>query len=471
MVAALSAAILLSLAAQSNIRASAVPVGGVSQFEGTPQHIYNVDYTFPPLNTTVSGSIVVDPTVYHGMLIVDLSSMNHSLASGYVAAIDLETGGVVWKDMLPNQFMTQPIVANGLVIIGVGNNELNFSNPNATNSLLHVVRGTGINYIAAINPANGKLVWRFNTTGADMPTPLYYKGRVIEATGGGYAYALNSSNGDVIWATSLFVMPYSMIHTQFNASANPNVPGFFDSMSSPVLLDGIVYFGVSDPGVFYAINATTGKIIWDTRFPGAVGGTGGTSAAIYAPANIIVTGYAGPRSYKSSAAVQPSNSFSVAASQNKAVQPDKFISPVIVGLNMDNGNIIWSYTEIPRAQPLSPPIEIDPITIWNATAFSDSPSAGILYAFNVSTGAVLWSFRTGIDASNPNVFGGYLFLDSSNGTVFTLHLNGTLVSEHNLGVPMGPGEPVVVGDKLLLYGTNGMIKTVPLAYLENRSYR
>ena len=473
-----------------------------SQFEGNTAHLYNVSEQVRNISLHINGSIVVPPTIHGELMVATYSVMNDmspNRSYGGVVAINITTDTVIWNKRMPNEVMTQPIIAGGIAVVGVGNNALRM-NRSAEGYLVRI-RGDGISYIAAINLTTGDLVWRFNTIGADMATPVYYNGDIIEASGNGAAYSLNASTGKEVWGKILLRPPtiqngsnqttfpagnftnrvpnnYPIVPVPNNYPVSPNAavngypqnlgykpPGYFDSMSSLTLLDGIVYFSVTDPGIAYAMNATTGNIVWAAHFP-AVGGTGDTSSAINLAANVIIEGYSGPKSHFG---VEINNSPIPPNTLLNTSSYHKFIQPVLAGVNLTNGNVIWSFNESIGIQPIKPPIELTPITMYNGMAFSDTPASGTLYAINSTNGRMVWSFRTGIDASNPNVFGGYLFLDSSNGTVFTLYLNGTLVSEHNLGVPMGPGEPVVIGDKLLLYGTNGMIKTVPLAYLENRS--
>ena len=465
LIAAVAILVFLSPAWQGNSNAIVTTArpAGISEFEGNGQHLFYSNYSVGNLNLSLGSSIIVPPTAYDGMLLVDLSSMAGKSMGGAFAAVDIATKTVIWKDKLPNQQMTEPIIANGLAIIGVGNNNMWMWKGNSTDGMLRVIRGNGTNYVAAVNPSNGNLVWRFNTTGADMPTPVYYNGTVIFATGGGNAYAVNARTGNEIWKRSLFIRPYTIINSTDLNLTNVTAPGFFDSMSSLTISKGVVFFGVTDPGEFYAINASTGNIVWERRFQGAFGGTGGTSAAIFPQKNIIVTGYSGPQSHIGTTG-GGQNSMNMAGNTM-----EKIIAPVIVGMNMSNGNVLWSFNESAGIQPTAPPIEIPPITIYNGIALSDTPSGGRLYALNASSGAELWNFRTGTDASNPNVLGGYLFIDTANGTVYTLNIGGKLISRHNFGVSMGPGEPLIFDGSLLLYGTNGNIRTVPLSYLENGS--
>ncbi len=486
------------------------PFYPVYQFEGNPQHIYILNRTIAPLDLHLAGMVIVDPTLYGNTMVATLTVTNKTNfleGTGGVVAVNLLNGSIIWTDKFPNDVMTQPLIINNMAIIGLGNAVFNLSSSvvNGT-EVKRATRGNGINFIAALNMTTGKVIWKYSTAGTDMPTPVYYDGMIIEGDGNAEAFAVNATTGKLIWDTSLFMtgIPYhassanpnitipqanSIVNTpvtgnfQINTSiigspiiGNPVIGspiagspianrytfvdqgttigplGYFDSMSSPVLLNGIIYLGATEPGGFYAINATNGKIIWYAAYTGSRGGSGGMSPAICIKCNTVISGYNGPNSF-----------LARALSNNKSIQP------ILVGVNLTDGHIMWRFDEGTGYQPVKPPITLPSVTVWDGTVFSDTLSIGVLYAINATTGHLVWKFDSGPDLSNPTVYNGYVFLVNFNGTEITLTTSGRLVAEHNLGVPMGPADPIVVGNQMLVYGFNGVVKTVPLSYLETNS--
>ena len=110
---------------------------------------------------------------------------------------------------------------NGEVIIGLGN--AMFINS--------TVRGTGENAVIALSLYSGKELWNFTTLGEDMPTPVYYDGMIIEANRNREVFALNATTGKLVWEDYI---------------------GSYDSMSSSVLVNNVIYFGSVSPYTFWA---------------------------------------------------------------------------------------------------------------------------------------------------------------------------------------------------------------------------
>ncbi len=391
---------------------------GVEQFEGNNMHVYNYSWSgsLTSFNLTVAGSVIVPPTVYDGLLLVDISGMTSMTGMNYmtqyyggILAVSMENGDPVWNTTVPNMMMTQPLTYGGLVIIGLGNKDYQGYNP--------TVRGTGPNYVAALNISTGDIVWNFTTIGEDMPTPVIYDGLVIGANGNSLIYGLNASTGSEVWETSL-----------------PR--GSYVSMSSLAVMNGAVYFGAADPYVFYCVNAANGKILWSTDLP-AAGGLDDSSPSIWG--NTVVTGYT----------ITDSNA-------------SNMLQPVVVGMNATTGKVLWQVREAPGIAP--PAIQVPPITIWNGVAYSDTPESATLYAVNVTTGSLLWTFKTGDETSNANIYDQDLLITNSSGTLFVLNTNtGALINEANVGADMGPGNIVLIGDYAVVWGTNDDIINLPLS--------
>lgn len=398
---------------------------GTWQFEENSQHVYNYSWTgtLASFNRTLGCDIIVTPTLCNGLLLVDVSNSTNGVGecsdavsqstaqssssgmSGEIAAINVQTGKLVWKTTFPNLIMTQPLTYEGLVIVGLGNNLMQDSTPQ--------VRGTGANFIAALNFSNGKVVWTFNTTGENMPTPLIYDGQVIEVNGDGVIYALNALTGQQVWDISL-----------------PS--GSFDSMSSPALCGDLIFFGAHSPFTFYCVNLTDRQIVWSTPVP-ANGGLDDCSPIVWN--GEVISGYT----------VRTSGGL---------------YEPILFALNTTNGQILWQLDENTGPEP--PGIQVPPDAVWNDIVYSDPTESGVLYAVNASSGQLLWQFTTGEDNANVNVYDGYLWLVNNNGTLFVLNpVTGLLLNEINVGAGLGPGGLIFVGENIIICETNGKVISMP----------
>lgn len=387
--------------------------GGALEFEGNSAHVYN--YTLggqvATFNASVDASVIAPPTVYDGLLLVDLSQMSGSGMGGGVAAIDLENGQMVWKTTVPNQMMTQPITYDGLVIIGLGNKD--FQNSSSRDA--PKVRGTGTNYVAALNATTGDLVWSYPTQGEDMPTPLISKDLVVGVNGDGVVYALDPLTGQAVWHTEL-------------------PKGSYVSMSSPAISDGSMFFGAALPFDFYSLNLTTGAVSWSTPTP-ANGGLDDCSPAV--SGGVVVSGYTQETS-------------------------TGLMQPVLFGMNETTGQVLWRVQENPGPKP--PAIEVPPITIANGVAYSDPTESGTLYAVNATTGALLWSFKTGPDTSNAQVYDGYVSVVNTAGMMFVIDpATGALARSTEVGVGLGPGSLVFANQEVIMGGSSGLVRSIPVA--------
>jgi outer membrane protein assembly factor BamB len=383
-----------------------------TEFEGYPGHVYSVNVYTGYFTVNVNGAIVVPPSVFgHYLIVVTSGPMNVTTRSlsqilGCVYAIDLQDGKVVWKDVFPNQIMTQPLVIGDVVIVGLGNNQfLNSS-----------IRGTGVNAIVALNATNGQVLWNFTTLGEDMPTPAYYDKEIVEANGNGCVFALNLS-GKVVWKYYI---------------------GSYVSMSSPLLVEDQIFFGSANPYVFWSFNVTTGKPIWDVNFTlmypnETIHGLDDSSPAYYD--GVVVTGYT-------------------------VVVNCTEVMNYVVGINATDGNVIWR--NFAGYGPLPPNMESPPLVVYRGAAYYDTPSTGCLYAINVSNGAVLWKYHTGPTPSNVDVVDGMVLIQNGTGTLFVLSQHGTLIKEIQLKAMPGAGNLLVTDNSVVVVGVNGEVQAIPI---------
>ena len=130
-------------------------------------------------------------------------------------------------------------------------------------------------------------------------------------------------------------------------------------------------------------------------------------------------------------------------------------------MNTTSGNILWTLNETAGTVP--PAIQVPPITVGNGIVYSDPTEIGTLYAVNASSGALIWSFKTGGDTSNANIFGGNLWIVNSKGTLFVLNpMTGTLLDTTYVSGGLGPGSLIFMGQNGIICEQNGQVISIPV---------
>ncbi len=114
--------------------------------------------------------------------------------------------------------------------------------------------GSGDGNLYSIDKNNGSLNWKYFTGSRVRSSPAVYKNSVLFGDVNGHFYSLNSENGSLVWEydTKGGVTQNNMGEESFDRSA---------VISSPAVEDDIVCFGGRD-GFLYALNAETGRELW-----------------------------------------------------------------------------------------------------------------------------------------------------------------------------------------------------------------
>lgn len=198
--------------------------------------------------------------------------------NGYTYAINAETGKLIWAHYGWNMTMSNPLVVGDKVFVSTGSAYFNYAN---TMKYLHgkrPTRGPGLNTIYALDRKTGKEIWAYHTPGEGMPTALYKDGFLYEGTGDGHIYKLAADTGNLVWKTDITS---------------------FDSMSSLVEGSGYIYAGGTDPNFFYALDEKTGAIAWKMSIPNMVATGIGDCTPAYQSGIVVqeVTVSSGDRSH------------------------------------------------------------------------------------------------------------------------------------------------------------------------------
>ncbi|MDR0460998.1 MAG: PQQ-binding-like beta-propeller repeat protein [Nitrososphaerota archaeon] len=267
------------------VHSSAVVVNGVvyvssKQRDGDMGYIYAFNaYTGKKIwSYSADGAGWSSPAVSENVLYIGCSDN--------VYALNASTGNKLWNHPVGGTSMSSAAVVNGIVYIGsadsnvyafdalTGNKIWNYTTYNSVHSSPAVVDevvyvGSDDGNVYALNALTGAKLWNYTTNGqrifypydrwvdgpnAVVSSPAVVNGVVYVGSIGGDVYALNASTGDKIW--SYYTMP----------SRDGGGGDTFGVSASPAVSDGIVYIG-SVEGPFYAFDALTGDQVWTCSDP------------------------------------------------------------------------------------------------------------------------------------------------------------------------------------------------------------
>src|SRR5262249_47314495 len=116
-----------------------------------------------------------------------------------------DLGGLKWKFQSQGPIRSSPVIANGILYFGSGDNCL-----------------------YALTVESGKMVWRFEAEGAVQSTPAISDNMVYFAARSGGLYAVDAKSGDLKWKRETTILKKEIYDLY---------------VSSPVISGGLVYFG------------------------------------------------------------------------------------------------------------------------------------------------------------------------------------------------------------------------------------
>ena len=186
--------------------------------------------------------------------------------NGYTYALNALNGKLIWAHYGWNMTMSNPLMVDGRVFVSTGSAYFNYAN-----TMLYVkgkrpTRGPGLNSMYALDAKTGKKLWVYHFPGEAMPTAVYDQGFLYIGTGDGHIYKLDAATGKLVITTDLVS---------------------FVSMSSPVLAEDNLFVGGTDPNYFYAVNKNTGSIAWKMTLPKLVATGMGDCTPAYADGMVV----------------------------------------------------------------------------------------------------------------------------------------------------------------------------------------
>ncbi len=329
------------------------------------------------VGTVIFGVVVVGDTAYFATL------------EGNVEAVDARTGAPRWTVHLPNAVFGPPLVANGVVYVGIGNDTM------ALESSTRWVRGTGPSGWYALDASTGKILWSHPTVGEAKDGLVLSHGVLYTAGGGGHLRAMSPTTGKTIWKV-------------FDGGVN--------NAAEPVVVGNLVISPAGGPAEssLWAFDRQSGKLVWRHR------GDDADNTPTYGHGMVYETN------------VLP---FMI---HGKHMAQD-----VYTAVDAATGKLIWAH-----AAPLGPfPFAYAaPITtLHRGVLYGVSSMEPFLMALNARTGQLLWQTRLQAPSfSPPAVVGGHVFTTDQAGYLDVLDAaTGRIVASRKIGSEFG-AEPVTI---------------------------
>jgi outer membrane protein assembly factor BamB/tRNA A-37 threonylcarbamoyl transferase component Bud32 len=193
------------------------------------------------------------PTAAHGVVFV--GSYDHN-----IYALNAKNGSFGWKYATDGGIVSKPAIQDNSIIFG------------SEDHRVHVV-----------SARTGRVNWTYYTDGPVRSSPFLAEGHAFIGSDDCYLHAINMTSGRQAWRTDsgapIRSTPY--VSAQDESIYFGNEDGDFFALnfrgqvrwrfkakraitSSPIVIDGIVYFGSVDT-TFYALDAQSGWIIWRFR--------------------------------------------------------------------------------------------------------------------------------------------------------------------------------------------------------------
>jgi len=146
-----------------------------------------------------------------------------NLVPGHIVKLDAKTGKVIWKRSLPGRAESSPVVIGRSVYFGCENG-----------------------YLYSLSTGKGNVRWATSLGGPVKSAPAYYGGRLYVGDYGGYMNAVDAKSGKLVWQSG---------------SLGPGFGGSGEFYSTPAVAYGRVYAGNND-GRVYSYDISDGALAW-----------------------------------------------------------------------------------------------------------------------------------------------------------------------------------------------------------------
>jgi eukaryotic-like serine/threonine-protein kinase len=264
---------------------------GIVYFGSTDGHLYAVDRDTGKLRWKyATGSRVVSsPAVSNGYAYF-------TSYDGYFYAVDAASGKLKWKFKTAGEKRFEGTHLHGSLPVAETMPDpfdVYLSSPTIWNGAVYF--GSGDRNIYSLNAHSGALNWSFKTGNVVHASPAIADGTLFVGSWDSYFYAIDAATGKERWRfkTGDDQDIHNQVGIQSSAAVSDGMVyfGCRDShlyaldaktgqkqwsfpthgawvVTSPAVNDGTVYFATSDSGLFYAVRAKSGSVIFSIKFFG-----------------------------------------------------------------------------------------------------------------------------------------------------------------------------------------------------------
>jgi outer membrane protein assembly factor BamB len=336
--------------------------------------------------------------------------------AGYVNAIDLASGQVLWTRHLSNAVMTAPLLYDGLVIVGMGDELSTGSAPGA------IFVGIGPSALDAFEARSGATRWHAAVAGSAMSTPAIVNGILVHVNGAGWLTALNPKTGQKLYARNL----------QSLSSMSASIPAGGDLFVTAGVLDNAIW----------QLKASTGATVWRTAFSSE--GSGHGDCPPVTDGTRVFCNYMMP---------VPGKTYTIAG--DKAVQH-------AYALDLKTGAKLWDVALDTGVLPPRNEAAI-PLLYGNRLYFG-SCMVGEMHALDLASGRVIWQTHVrGVVKGGLVAVDGVVYFGDLAGYLWALDANtGKIIGNKKMPSGFNVGSPIVVGRTLVVGSRTGTVYALPL---------
>jgi outer membrane protein assembly factor BamB len=340
---------------------------------------------------------------------------------GTLYAIDAASGHVLWTFRAHSSLMTNPLVLDGSVIVGEGN-QISYVDQGGLTKV-----GTSENAIIALDTRTGQERWRVPLSGTGMPTPALIDNVLVEHDGIGDVTGIDAKTGHVLYRSHI---------------------GGAASMVSmlPVGRERFVSSSVS-PNSVWEIDGRNGKVVWQHTFDDTASGLSDCPPA--SDGKRIFCDYSAPpqgvdRAHVGALAVQR-----------------------VFGIDAKSGSLLWDVPlavgTLPQWNEASIPL------VYNRGLYVGSSVAAQVASINAKTGKILWRHQVN-GAVKGGICGkdGVLYFGDYAGYLWALDARtGRTIGAKSMHTIFNVGSPLIAGETFIIGTNTGQIIALPLAQIRN----
>ena len=332
----------------------------------------------------------------------------------HLYALDLRSGALRWDAQAQNTLMSTPVIADGAVIVGSGNN--GFLKPDDAKSQIWGRPQGDDEY--AFDTSDGALRWRVHTVGQDMPSPAIFGTTAILANGDLHAYALDLATGTPRWQVDLFGVA---------------------TMASMTIADGMAFTSTCRNAPYAcetrAFDPRTGATIWTNPY-------GGSDCTPTVDDGLVF----------------------VNVNRDDAAHYHTGGTDVVVAIDEHTGKTRWTYDSATGPYTFIGSNERQiAATAHDGVLYQPIGTASLVIALRERDGRLLWSARTaGVVKMSPVVDGDRLYFGDTEGILYDLDgRTGRIMHTSSYLQPFATSPPVIVGETLFI--ANGpFVMALPL---------